>query len=475
MKAEIIVKENDGTVNMNLSYREGEIGKNLTPDEADKVVNLLAQVCSQTCLVAFEQWLLTFECQEDMIFVNGEIYRLKMVSSKEFMTFFGKMELSRRVFQKDGGGKCYIPIDEAWGMVGQYADTKVREAILLLAALETPEEMIQCFEKLALFHPSRTCVQNVIKKMETVLEEHSEEWLEKVRDEEEFPTEEVQVAVVSIDGANVLTRTPGVKKGRPTERPKDTTSESRTTSSSYKNAMVGVVSYYGEVPQNQTTPVRLWNTTVAQMPEDKSVTFKEKFEREVETMGRRLPTTIPKIVLCDGGKNIWGYIDTNKCYESYEKLVDYYHFTEHISIAAEGIFGKESPDGMTWYRKQKATLLENEDGADRVCRSLKYYSKKKKYNTTQEKQIQQCMTFIEHNRQRMDYCRFRRNGWPIGSGPVEGACKNIVKLRMCRNGARWSNEGGQVILTLRSIVKSNRWDMFWQKYKNSLNCHTCVI
>ena len=77
---------------------------------------------------------------------------------------------------------------------------------------------------------------------------------------------------------------------------------------------------------------------------------------------------------------------------------------------------------------------------------------------------------IKNNIKRMNYYRFRQNGWPIGSGPVEGTCKNIVKIRMCRNGSRWSTEGGQVILTLRSILKSNRWNMFWQKYKGKIAC-----
>jgi len=67
--------------------------------------------------------------------------------------------------------------------------------------------------------------------------------------------------------------------------------------------------------------------------------------------------------------------------------------------------------------------------------------------------------------QKMEYKRFRDNGWPIGSGPVEGACKNIVKQRLCRSGMRWSIPGGQAILTLRTIVKSNRWKEFWNACK----------
>ena len=65
----------------------------------------------------------------------------------------------------------------------------------------------------------------------------------------------------------------------------------------------------------------------------------------------------------------------------------------------------------------------------------------------------------------MDYARFRRNGWPIGSGPVEAACKSVVKTRLCRSGMRWSRSGGQNILSLRTYVKSHRWDAMWRQYK----------
>jgi len=64
----------------------------------------------------------------------------------------------------------------------------------------------------------------------------------------------------------------------------------------------------------------------------------------------------------------------------------------------------------------------------------------------------------------MTYADFRRRGLPIGSGPVEAACKSVVKTRMCRSGMRWSREGGQKILNLRVVVKSDRWDGFWENY-----------
>jgi len=97
----------------------------------------------------------------------------------------------------------------------------------------------------------------------------------------------------------------------------------------------------------------------------------------------------------------------------------------------------------------------------------------RKPNESSQELVTSCLTFLQNNAHIMDatsatmeYKRFRDNGWPIGSGPVEGACKNIVKQRLCRSGMRWSIPGGQTILSLRSIVKSNRWNEFWNACKN---------
>jgi len=47
---------------------------------------------------------------------------------------------------------------------------------------------------------------------------------------------------------------------------------------------------------------------------------------------------------------------------------------------------------------------------------------------------------------------------------VEAACKNLIGARMKKSGMRWSVDGGQTILTLRSIILSNRWESFWSYF-----------
>ena len=54
------------------------------------------------------------------------------------------------------------------------------------------------------------------------------------------------------------------------------------------------------------------------------------------------------------------------------------------------------------------------------------------------------------------------NGWPIASGPVEGACKNLIKDRMERSGMRWTPQMAEAIVQLRAIYLSGDLDRYWQ-------------
>lgn len=46
--------------------------------------------------------------------------------------------------------------------------------------------------------------------------------------------------------------------------------------------------------------------------------------------------------------------------------------------------------------------------------------------------------YLWRNRERMRHDHYLANGWPIASGSVEGACKNLVKDRTERSGMRWT-------------------------------------
>src|ERR1700682_368899 len=69
--------------------------------------------------------------------------------------------------------------------------------------------------------------------------------------------------------------------------------------------------------------------------------------------------------------------------------------------------------------------------------------------------------YLHRNRGRMCYDEYLAKGWPIASGPVEGACKNLIKDRMERSGMRWTEEMAEAIVQLRAIYLSGDFDRYW--------------
>ena len=463
MRAKEIIEAVVERVKAELSKSEKVLESELTPKQAERVGAVLTQAMTAAWVEGYQAFLKAHDTDEPTMEVDGETYRWKMASPKEFLTPGGPMVLARSLYQADSGGKCHIPLDVAWGMVGQFATVEVREAALFAVAQLTPREVEALLKKCAAFHPSAAAIQAMTQEMGQWLETHPE-LPEEIRAEEECP-EGTRALVASLDGVNVLLAEPGPKRGRPAERPQGPAAEGEDSPTCYKNAMVGSVSWYGDVPEREVCPERLTSRYVARMPEDGAGTLKAEFERELADAEAKLDGGVRKILLCDGARSLWKYADAKAQYDDYEKLVDFYHATEHLSKAAEALFGKGTEKAAKWYEKYRRRLQHRHHAVMGLLRSIDYYSQQQKLSASRRKALATERTFFENNQDRMDYRRFRRRGWPIGSGPVEAAGKTLVKVRMCRSGMRWSRSGGQYILSLRTYLKSERWDIMWQRYK----------
>lgn len=66
--------------------------------------------------------------------------------------------------------------------------------------------------------------------------------------------------------------------------------------------------------------------------------------------------------------------------------------------------------------------------------------------------------YYEDRRAQMDYPAFRAQGYQIGSGLAESACKRVVSQRAKGPGMHWTVAGAQAIATLRAAYLSHRWD-----------------
>jgi hypothetical protein len=65
------------------------------------------------------------------------------------------------------------------------------------------------------------------------------------------------------------------------------------------------------------------------------------------------------------------------------------------------------------------------------------------------------------NRRHMRYDEYGRQGWPIATGLVEGARKNLVKDRMERSGMRWTLAMAEAMLQLWAAYLSDDFELYW--------------
>ena len=125
------------------------------------------------------------------------------------------------------------------------------------------------------------------------------------------------------------------------------------------------------------------------------------------------------------------------------------------------------------FERLKTLLKEAEDGAERVIRTLRYQRNKAKgYKHTC---LDRELTYFCNQRHRMHYADYLSKHLPIASGVMEASCKTLVTQRFKRSGMAWTIAGGQGILTLRSLIQSDRWVAAWQLLQASFRKEVKVI
>ena len=89
-------------------------------------------------------------------------------------------------------------------------------------------------------------------------------------------------------------------------------------------------------------------------------------------------------------------------------------------------------------------------------------------NGYEKKAYETAYGYLSNRQGYMDYSRYRRCGMAIGSGITEAACKILFTQRFKQSGMKWSWEGGQRVVELRTIWLSRLWDEVYAAYLTQL-------
>jgi hypothetical protein len=172
------------------------------------------------------------------------------------------------------------------------------------------------------------------------------------------------------------------------------------------------------------------------------------------------------IGLSDGGNGLENFLKINfpgplEHGTELELILDFWHAADSLLKLAKTIHPSDEErrqELMTcWCHTMK------HEGGRRIVEELEKLQLPDK--PTVQAQHEETLGYLKNNVHRMDYPRYLANGWSIGSGAMESACKTVVAQRLKLSGMRWGEKGTDDMCQLRAIYRSEpkQWELFWAR------------
>lgn len=161
--------------------------------------------------------------------------------------------------------------------------------------------------------------------------------------------------------------------------------------------------------------------------------------------------------LADGARWLWEVAALH--FPNAIQILDWYHLSEHVHAAAAVLYGQGSDEAKHFSEARLDELWEGR--SSQTLGELRSLRKQFRAGSKRET-LRQLITYLENNRQRINYPRYRELGLKIGSGQVEGACKSLVGARCKQAGMRnWTHRGAEGVLRLRAALHTGEYDALW--------------
>lgn len=190
-----------------------------------------------------------------------------------------------------------------------------------------------------------------------------------------------------------------------------------------------------------------------QMGDSEYVARLGHFEAFTAKFEQLLPPESPaeKVFITDGA--LWIEQWLQKTYPEATHILDYYHVTEKLAVAAQAT---EEP--QLWLGQQCQALLKG--------KSRKVEKAVAALPLLEQKQKTRLVSYLHNNHQRMRYDAFRKRKLMISSGPVEAAHRTLLQVRMKRSGQRWTDKGANNMIKLRTALISQKFNLVIDLFRN---------
>lgn len=142
-------------------------------------------------------------------------------------------------------------------------------------------------------------------------------------------------------------------------------------------------------------------------------------------------------------------------------ILDFIHVLEYLWKAAWCLFDKGDELVEGWVENKALETLRGK--ASQVAKGLGIFATKRRL--VNRENIDKCRRYLLKNKKQLEYGIALECGYPIASGVIEGACRHLINDRLYITGARWSLDGAEAILRLRSLKSSGDLQDYWNFHK----------
>jgi hypothetical protein len=406
----------------------------------------------------------------------GHRQRLVGMRPKQLHTLMGKVTIRRAYYQcvveaEEPSAPCrhgQAPFDQVWGPVTGRTSPGVQKLLGKLVARMTLADAVETFSSLLPLPMSERQALNLIQPVGEALREQEDEQVqalfEQAAHKETHPSEHNAVLGVPIrrlyietDGVTVRMRRGSV----PMEE-----AEAKGKADVYREIKVGAV--FEGIPGRERSEL----APGVFLDEPGPIKYiarrmsAQAFGGFLYALAQRcgLDRAREVVLLGDGARWIRRLAEDH--FPNALHIVDLYHAREHVWKVANAVHGPATPAGAAWAKQADERLTHGQ--IEELVQMIEQLPAIPAEPDASRSIPHLEADYFRSNAERMRYPAFRAKGMHIGSGIAEAACKTVVSARAKRSGMRWTPDGLDAVLALRTSVLNQSYDPFWDPSEHLL-------
>lgn len=421
-------------------------------EQAEKTIKVLVLELEKSLI---QETLAQYDIDTSTIVMGGQTYYKALRKEKTYTCMSGLISVERSLYRKTSNDPCICPMELQAGIVeGFWTPSAARIGSYVTAQL-SPYQGEKLFEEFGHLKPSKSSLGRLSTHLGETWDSAHEQPEPIFSQAIEIPEEAVTVSA-SLDGIMIPLNKKienGYQAPKLIDNPSDAEKkehEIKKDKAFYREASCAAINFY-DIEGKRLKTIRF-----ARMPEAGKGRLKGMIQQAMNTIITQRPA-LNIIKIADGAKDNWRFLSDVLLPKQGTEILDYFHASEHLNEAFVAAFSGEKAKASAHHKKYRSLLKHEIDGVEKVINNLRYLLKKQPSN----EKLKSELAYFRNNRHRMKYASAVDANYPIGSGVTEAACKTLVTQRLKCAGMRWDLNGGQGVLTVRSLIQSSLFDKGW--------------